>query len=1209
MAVTVMSPKNRTKQRWPLVIVVLATPVMVAGIDVWLTDFRSPAMQYGPHYSQTARPKPPLRPVRDDEGDLDEELRRLREWVAERRGAAVPDPESLGQALLELGKLEQFAGRSTVAAAFREVTTLPGGAERWQAREAISRLADLDKLAASPDDTRRWREAAGLDREARAMHAAGRFREAIGLAEKSLDLRRQLWGSDHRETAESLLLLGWLSTEHADFYLRAEGLTREAADRLRKAVGEKHPASGDCLYVLATLADDKGDFSGADRLYEQARAVYRDSLGELSREYARALNRQGRMHNVWWKDYSAGKNFQALEIRERILDKEHPDCAESREDTAEVAYALLHYENAEAQLETAIDIRRRRQGELHPDLARPLGILAACQAEQGKISKALINIRRALTLTEQSRGARHPSMAERQILLGKISIRSNDYSVGNLALSKARETLSGLGLQKHPRFCEVIFQQADSLRHDGLNKLDENSTPSMVAARLQMEEAVAVYRTLPNVEKIGYFAEALLNLANIYFYLNYPDETREAARQLIAEAEQVVKHNGGKAHPLYSCVPLSQGHYCAARGHYDLALPFHQDAVDRIRQQVGTAAPWLLGRNVQALIGTRVHQGIDLRQAREHCIDIFHLYNDIYQKNAAGECDSSRVAAMEDCFLLLSMNLSVGEALHDLSSLYDMVLAVRGAATCFQTSHRLAHDHSEMQPLLKKIDRERQALKERVFSDDPRESKQAWAESALAASERKEFAECELAIAIRPLVPEEAPVTWQQIQSALPDDTAFVDFVQYVHFSAPEGHQGRLDRHRRILAYILKKSGAPVCISLGSSSEIEKAVTAWQQAIIDYLRDGTSGIDQEAHELARLIWTPLASVLSNVGQLYIAPDGPLCFVSFAAMPGREPGTYALEDFLISHVNSGRWLYQQLQKEGSPPGEGLLLCGNIEYRQAELPAIPALDHARNRKPLLPDLRKLDNLPATIVEMEQVGKLFADAYPGKLQPRELSGRYVTAAALKSSLVDNWRYIHFAGHGFFIDPENAQALTGHIETFGQSAYFVQRNQSLLSGLVLAAVAGANASSSILIAEEVGNLDLRGTDLVVLSACDTDLGCTRGADGVIGLTRAFLTAGSRSVVSSLWKVDDAATSLLMEEFYRNLWERHQPKREALRNAQKAVLNAPGRITERSQYLALREVKPGQTRLLPQAPADNKISRRSHPALWAAFVLNGDGR
>jgi CHAT domain-containing protein len=159
------------------------------------------------------------------------------------------------------------------------------------------------------------------------------------------------------------------------------------------------------------------------------------------------------------------------------------------------------------------------------------------------------------------------------------------------------------------------------------------------------------------------------------------------------------------------------------------------------------------------------------------------------------------------------------------------------------------------------------------------------------------------------------------------------------------------------------------------------------------------------------------------------------------------------------------------------------------------------------------------------------------------------------------------------------------------------------------------SNAPSSadgILTAEEVQSLDLRGTDLVVLSACETGLGESRYGQGVLGLQRAFHAAGARAVIASLWKVDDPATSVLMEQFYTNLWLKKLPKLEALRQAQLTVLNNPASVTHRRAELA-KERGIGETpvklpnggRVAPSSPRD----ARSDPSLWAAFVLSGDGR
>jgi CHAT domain-containing protein len=108
-----------------------------------------------------------------------------------------------------------------------------------------------------------------------------------------------------------------------------------------------------------------------------------------------------------------------------------------------------------------------------------------------------------------------------------------------------------------------------------------------------------------------------------------------------------------------------------------------------------------------------------------------------------------------------------------------------------------------------------------------------------------------------------------------------------------------------------------------------------------------------------------------------------------------------------------------------------------------------------------------------------------------------------------------------------------------------------------------------------------------------------------VLGLQRAFQAAGARAVVASLWKVDDAATGVLMKQFYNNLWTKKLPKLEALRRAQLAVLNNPG-LVEQKRALGPKSAKvPDGGRPAPPP----KAGTRSDPALWAAFVLGGDGR
>jgi CHAT domain-containing protein len=217
--------------------------------------------------------------------------------------------------------------------------------------------------------------------------------------------------------------------------------------------------------------------------------------------------------------------------------------------------------------------------------------------------------------------------------------------------------------------------------------------------------------------------------------------------------------------------------------------------------------------------------------------------------------------------------------------------------------------------------------------------------------------------------------------------------------------------------------------------------------------------------------------------------------------------------------------------------------------------------------------------------------------------------TTNALREA-AGGYRYLHLATHGFFAAARFRSALEQQLDAPPAGAEKLTTTQSvsgyhpgLLSGLVLA---GANepqtGDTGYLTAEEVGTLDLRGVELAVLSACETGLGNVAGGEGLLGLQRAFQAAGARTVVASLWKVPDQATRLLMERFYKNLWQpsHNQPqitRLDALREAQLWMLREGGRnpdVSRGARGLTMEENSPRADKRLP-------------PYFWAAFVLSGD--
>jgi CHAT domain-containing protein len=332
------------------------------------------------------------------------------------------------------------------------------------------------------------------------------------------------------------------------------------------------------------------------------------------------------------------------------------------------------------------------------------------------------------------------------------------------------------------------------------------------------------------------------------------------------------------------------------------------------------------------------------------------------------------------------------------------------------------------------------------------------------------------------------------------------------------------------------------------------------------------------------------------------------------------------------VPSGR---QLLDKSSAKPAAGLLALGGVSFGAAQRP--------------------WRDLPGTSLEAEQVQRLFRARFAAAAT-RRLSGADADRTAVLAALTPEkkrWRYLHLATHGYFeparsryspalpaaslVGIASAPGLAGTVQALanilavddpdildrqegfdptGRLARVHGRNPMLATGLVLA---GANRADSdaVLTAEEISGPDLRGCDLAVLSACQTALGKQEGYQGVMGLQRAFHDAGCTALVASLWNVNDAATSVLMEVFYEQLWRHKKTPIEALRLAQLTVLKNPQRIREQAKKLKPLLVKMGVKReqLLARGFEDDAevgklpaatAKERSPVAWWAAWVVSG---
>jgi CHAT domain-containing protein len=407
-----------------------------------------------------------------------------------------------------------------------------------------------------------------------------------------------------------------------------------------------------------------------------------------------------------------------------------------------------------------------------------------------------------------------------------------------------------------------------------------------------------------------------------------------------------------------------------------------------------------------------------------------------------------------------------------------------------------------------------------------------------------------------------------------------LDFLEYTHALPGVGGKGQVPAERRLVAFVVRPDHPLTRVDLGPAKPIADATVAWRGTL--KRRFPVRGPQDPAATLRKLLWLPLESHLEGAQVVLVSPDGPLNQLPLAALPGKDPAHYLLEEVPLVSISVPQILPDLLApQKGPPPAPSLLVLGAVDYGGGTGPSAAGDERSSTR-------RAWTELPGTRGEIATVKDLFEEAHPEARAEALRKGKATEAAVRQDA--PRYRYLHLATHGFFA-PEGLAHGRGGEDTDGGAPH-----PGLLAGLVLAGAnrpAEAGQDDNILTALEVAELDLRGVDLAVLSACETGLGQAVGGEGLVSLQRAFQVAGARSVMASLWSVDDEATRRLMERFYENLWQKQMPKLEALRAAQLWMLKEG--------------VARGMVRDEPD-PAEGPAPR-TPPFYWAAFVLSGDWR
>ncbi|QDV54197.1 CHAT domain-containing protein [Rosistilla oblonga] len=979
------------------------------------------------------------------------------------------------------------------------------------------------------------------------LQSIGNYPESKQLYEHALDITRNTVGERHPDYAMSLSNLATLHETMAD-YAQAEQMYRQSMLIIEQTLGLKHSSHISCLINLANCLIAMGDYLGAEPYLQRAHTASKQVFPDGHPEIAKVANNLASL-KVQLGDFVKAESLykQALVTTRDTYGEEHPNYATALNNLALLFGQAGEYAKAEPLLRTALEIRLQALGKNHLDYASSLYNLADVYQAMGDFKNAEPLYEQSLSLTSEIFGKEHPKVAECLTNVARLYMQTDDNVNAEPLLIEALNITEKVHGREHDAFARILNDFAH---------LHELKGDFETAKSLSEQVREITSRTLG--EQHPNYAMALNNLA-----FNHQQQREFVqAETLFKQAISIQKKTIGENHPSYINSIGNLGSLYLLTGEYAKAEPLIRSALQSNRRSLSDSA---------------------LIQSERQQLD---MANELRQ--------------LLDDYLMLAISAEQFE-----ESAYRELLNWKGATLLRQQQIRKAGETPETASLFEELQQtaSRLASLSRLEIDPLNQDR--WQRQLNELTSAKERIEVELSQRSAAFRRVREQITLDDLQAAIPENAVLVDYFAY-HRSTPPSEGNYPNPVNGLLVSLVRKNHPVQLFDLGPIGPIQEKIDTWRRSF------GTTSESLLAgQKLRSAIWNPIDPHLQKTELVLVSVDGALGRLPFAALPGRKPDTYLLEEHRLAMVPVPQMLPSLLKTRPSQrPATRLMVMGDVNY-DANFPGDASQSAAApssNAFAARSAGTAFSHLPGTAGEIKSIQEVFSQWFG--TTPEQMVSLTKDAATEKQfrDSASEYHYLHLATHGFFAAADKPSALSseskGVLQTpFSREEILRGFNPGLLSGL---AFSGANRKpeldqdDGILTADEIAALRLDNVDLVVLSACETGLGEVAGGEGLLGVQRSFQVAGARSTVASLWQVGDVATKLLMERFYRNLWEKKMSKLDALREAQLHLLNHPEEVLDNESFRGDRRVRPAKNKTQP-----NRLS----PQFWAAFSLSGDWR
>lgn len=994
----------------------------------------------------------------------------------------------------------------------------------------------------------------------------GAYDKAEPLLMRALDIREKMSGSESPEVATSLDELAGLYYTQGD-YRKAEPLYTRALNIREKVLGPMHRDVATSLNDLGLLYKHQGAYDKAESLYARALSIREKVLGAMHRDVAESLDNLASLYRAQAAYRKAEPlRLRALDIREKTLGPIHPDVGQSLNSLGVLYWEEGAYAKAEPLLKRALDINEKALGPMHPEVATNLDNLASLYKDKGTYEKAEPLRLRALEIREKTLGATHPDVALSLSNLATIYQDQGAYDKAEPLYARAVKIFENALGATHPDVAKCLNNLAGVYKDQGAYDKAE----PLYARALEIHEKV-LGAAHPHV------AVSLNNLASLYQLQG----AMAKAEPLLVRALDIDEKALGPAHPMVAKILNNLASSYRARGADVEAEPVLLRALNIYEKALGEMHPNVavllnnlaslyLAQGAYAKAERLVSRATDIQedQLRHELARLStsrkHAFMQLVQTDTESvismQADAMPASAEALELALTTVLRRKGRVLDSLASNHARLLA-RLEPTLRDKYQQFTEANTGLSMLLRAPFDPRNAANRAIEITDLRAHIDDL-EAALNAASAEFRVKSEV-------------VTVTKVKAALPRGAALVEFVSYRRVDPRRPHAGQ---ERRYVAYVLPWRGPARWVSLGEAAPIDTGINAVLAAM-----HGNTSVDAARtalRHLDALVFAPVRGQLTDVTHLILAPDGKLNLVPFEALIDAQ-GRYAMENWLVSYVGSGRDLLQVAAQR--PPRSPAMIVAAPDYGP---PRSAACEGQGSFCPLAGALAEAAELPAYLPNA-----------------RVATGKQATKAVLAAAVGPS--VLHIATHGFFMRDEApssppATAVPAPFPTRGlyvgepEFSSFATRGLYVkgagfssfaapspgfddpMKALDQAGLAMARANTDpdgIVTARELAGYDWWGTQLVVLSACETGVGAVPSGEGVYGMRRALVLAGAEAHVVSLWNVDDSSTQQLMRDFYKEL-ARGTGRFEALRQAKLRLLRQPKFV---------------------------------HPYYWAAFIPVGD--